>query len=79
MERVVENPARRTIHQRHNTSETPETQSPLNQTGTPGTFRSKTLLTRAERRPDNGSLKWLWPVSFPWHIFKHDLMKPNIQ
>ena len=42
--------------------------------------RSETTRTsREERRPNRSSLMWSRPIPSPWHIYKDDLMKPNLQ
>ena len=42
--------------------------------------RSETTSTsRAERRPNRSSLMWSRPIPFPWHTYKDDLMKLNLQ
>ena len=42
--------------------------------------RSDTTRTsREERRPNRSSLMWSRPIPSPWHIYKDDLMKLNIQ
>ena len=42
--------------------------------------RSETTRTsREERRPNRSSLIWSRPILSPWHIYKEDLMKLNLQ
>ena len=42
--------------------------------------RSETTSTsREERRPNRSSLMWSRPIPSPWHIYKDDLMKLNLQ
>ena len=42
--------------------------------------RSETMSTsRVERRPNRSSLMWSRPISSPWHMYKDDLMKLNLQ
>ena len=42
--------------------------------------RSETTRTsREERRPNRSSLMWSRPIPSPWHIYKDDLMKLNLQ
>ena len=42
--------------------------------------RSETTSTsREERRPDRSSLMWSRRIPSPWHIYKQDLMKLNLQ
>ena len=38
-----------------------------------------TSTSRAERRPDRGSLMWSRPIPSPWHVYKDDLMKLDLQ
>ena len=43
-------------------------------------MRSETTSTsREERRPNRSSLMWSTPIPSPWHIYKDDLMKLNLQ
>ena len=35
--------------------------------------------SREERRPNRSSLMWSRPIPSPWHIYKDDLMKLNLQ
>ena len=35
--------------------------------------------SREERRPDRGSLMWSRPIPSPWHVYKDDLMKLDLQ
>ena len=74
LDRLGETPARRTIHLRRRLG-------PVNQTDTTsGTSRSETTtVSREERRPDRSFLMWSRPIPSPWHIYKHDLMKLNLQ
>ena len=71
-------PARRTIHPRRRLG-------PVNQTtdttsGTRSeTTKSTTSTSREEQPPDSSSLMWSRPISSPWHIYKQDLMKMNLQ
>ena len=42
--------------------------------------RSETTRTsREERRPNRSSLMWSRPIPSPWHIYKDDLIKLNLQ
>ena len=42
--------------------------------------RSETTSTsREERRPDRGSLMWSRPIPSPWHVYKDELMKLDLQ
>ena len=77
-DRLGEAPLRRTINPRrrlgpvNSTAET--TSTPRSDT------RSETTSTsREERRPNRSSLMWSRPIPSPWHIYKDDLMKLNLQ
>ena len=74
LDRLGEAPVGRTIHPRRRLG-------PVNSTtDTSGTSRSETTSTiREERRPDRSSLMWSRPITSPWHVYKQDLMKLNIQ
>ena len=73
-----EMPIRRTIHPRRRLG-------PVNPTAeTTSTSRSvtrseTTSTSREERRPDRSSLMWPRPIPSPWHIYKQDLTKLNLQ
>ena len=42
--------------------------------------RSETTRTsREKRRPNRSSLMWSRPIPSPWHIYKDELMKLNLQ
>ena len=75
MDRLGEAPVRRTIHPRRRLG-------PVNSRTdtTSGTSRSETTSTsRAEKRPDRSSLMCSRPIPSPWHVYKQDLMKLNLQ
>ena len=81
-DRLGEAPVRRTIHPRRSlgpvnpTTETTSTSRPETRSET----RSETTITsREERRPDRSSLMWSRPIPSPWHVYKQDLMKLNLQ
>ena len=38
-----------------------------------------TSISREERRPDRGSLMWSRLIPSPWHVYKDDLMKLDLQ
>ena len=69
---------RRTIHPRRRIG-------PVNPIeGTAGTSRSDTRsettnTSREERRPSRGSLMWSRPIPSPWHIYKDELMKLDLE
>ena len=77
-DRLVEAPMRRTIRPRRRIG-------PVNpREETASTSRSDTRLettrtSREERRPNRSSLMWSRPIPSPWHIYKDDLMKLNLQ
>ena len=77
-DRLGEASMRRTINPRRRLG-------PVNPTEeTTSTSRSDTRLettstSREERHPDRGSLMWSRPIPSPWHIYKYDLMKLNLQ
>ena len=73
-DRLGEAPMRRTVHPRRRLG-------PVNPTAeTTSTHRSETTSTsREERRPDRSSLMWSRPIPSPWHTYKQDLMKLNLQ
>ena len=75
-DRLGEAPMRRTINPRRRLG-------PLNPraASTSGSVtRSETTRTsQEERRPKRRSLMWSRPVPSPWHIYKDDLMKLNLQ
>ena len=77
-DRLGEAPMRRTVHPRRRLG-------PVNPTAeTTSTSRSETRsetmsASREERRPDRSSLMWSRPIPSPWHSYKQDLMKLNLQ
>ena len=65
---------RRTIHPRRRIGPV----NPIEETA--GTSRSETKSTsREERRPSRGSLMWSRPIPSPWHVYKDELMKLDLQ
>ena len=77
-----EAPMRRTIHPRRRIGPV----NPIEETA--GTSRSDTRsdtrsettsTSREERRPSRGSLMWSRPIPSPWHIYKDELMKLDLQ
>ena len=69
---------RRTIHPRRRIGPV----NPIEETA--GTSRSDTRSettsnSREERRPSRGSLMWSRPIPSPWHIYKDELMKLDLQ
>ena len=77
-DRLGEAPMRRTINPRRRlgpVNSTAETTS----TSRLDTRSETTSTSRAERRPNRSSLMWSRPIPFPWHTYKVDLMKLNLQ
>ena len=81
-DRLGEAPMRRTIHPRRRIGPV----NPIEETA--GTSRSDTRSdTRSEttsnsregRRPSRGSLMWSRPIPSPWHVYKDELMKLDLQ
>ena len=77
-DRLGEAPMRRTISPRrrlgpvNSTAETTSASSSDTRSETTSTSREK-------RRPNRSSLMWSRPILSPWHIYKDDLMKLNLQ
>ena len=77
-DRLGEAPMRRTIHPRRRLGPV----NPMEETTSTSISdtRSETTSTsREERRPDRGSLMWSRPIPSPWHVYKDDLMKLDLQ
>ena len=77
-DRLGEAPVRRTIHPRRRIGPV----NPMEEaTGTSRSdARSETTSTnREERRPDRDSLMWSRPIPSPWHVYKDELMKLDLQ
>ena len=77
-DRLGEAPMRRTIHPRRRRGPV----KPIEETA--GTSRSDTRsettsTSREERRPGRGSLMWSRPIPSPWHVYKDELMKLDLQ
>ena len=77
-DRLEEAPMRRTIHPRRRIGPV----NPIEETV--GTSRSDTRsettsTSREERRPGRGSLMWSRPIPSPWHVYKDELMKLDLQ
>ena len=76
--RLGEAPTRRTINPRRRlgpVNPTAETTS----TSRSDTRSETTSTSREERRPDRSSLMWSRLITSPWHMYKEDLMKLNLQ
>ena len=77
-DRLGEAPVRRTIHPRRRLGPV----NPMEDaTGTSRSdTRSETTSTsREERRPDRGSLMCSRPIPSPWHVYKDELVKLDLQ
>ena len=77
-DRLGKTPARRTIHPRRRI----EPVNPVEETTSTSRSdtRSETTSTsREERRPGRGSLMWSRPIPSPWHVYKDELMKLDLQ
>ena len=77
-DRLGEASMRRTIHPRRRIGPV----NPIEETA--GTSRSDTRsettsTSREERRPGRGSLMWSRPIPSPWHVYKDELMKLDLQ
>ena len=77
-DRLGEAPTRRTIHPRRRIG--PVNQPNEGVAGTPRSdTRSETTSSSREERPNRGSLLWSRPMPSPWHIYKEELMKLDLQ
>ena len=77
-DRLGEAPMRRTIHPRRRIGPV----NPIEETTSTSRSdtRSETTSTsREERRPGRGSLMWSRPIPSPWHVYKDELMKLDLQ
>ena len=77
-DRLGEAPMRRTIHPRRRIGPV----NPIEETASTSRSdtRSETTSTsREERRPGRGSLMWSRPIPSPWHVYKDELMKLDLQ
>ena len=77
-DRLEEAPMRRTIHPRRRIGPV----NPIEEAA--GTSRSDTRsettsTSREERRPGRGSLMWSRPIPSPWHVYKDEPMKLDLQ
>ena len=77
-DRLGEAPMRRTINPRRRLGPVNPTVE-MTSTSRSDTRSETTSNSREERRPDRGSLMWSRPIPSPWHRYKDDLMKPNVQ
>ena len=77
-DRLGEAPMRRTIHPRRRIGPV----NPIEETASTSRSdtRSETTSTnREESRPGRGSLMWSRPIPSPWHVYKDELMKLDLQ
>ena len=77
-DRLGEAPMRRTIHPRRRIGPV----NPIEETASTSRSdtRSETTSTsREERPPGRGSLMWSRPIPSPWHVYKDELMKLDLQ
>ena len=77
-DRLGEAPMRRTINPRRRLGPVNPTEETTS-TSRSDTRSETTRTSREERRPNRSSLKWSRPIPSPWHIYKDDLMKLNLQ
>ena len=76
--RLGEAPVRRTIHPRRRLGPV----NPIEETtsASKSDTRSETTSTsREDRRPIRGSLMWSRPIKSPWHVYKDELTKLDLQ
>ena len=77
-DRLGEAPMRRTIHPRRRIGPV----NPIEETASTSrsdTRPETTSTSREERRPGRGSLMWSRPIPSPWHVYKDELMKLDLQ
>ena len=77
-DRLGEAPMRSTIHPRRRIGPV----NPIEETAVTSrsdTRSETTSASREERRPSRGSLMWSRPIPSPWHIYKDELMKLDLQ
>ena len=77
-DRLREAPMRRTIHPRRRIGPV----KPIEETASTSRLDTKsetTSTSREERRPGRGSLIWSRPIPSPWHVYKDELMKLDLQ
>ena len=77
-DRLGEAPIRRTIHPIRKLGPVKSTVE-MTSTSTSETRSETTSTSREERRPERNSLMWSRPILSPWHMYKQDLMKLNLQ
>ena len=77
-DRLGEAPLRRTIHPRRRLGPV----NPIEETTSTSrsdTRSETTSNSREERRPGRSSLMWSRPIPSPWHVYKDELMKLDLQ
>ena len=77
-DRLGEAPLRRTIHPRRRLGPV----NPIEETASTSrsdTRSETTSNSREERRPGRSSLMWSRPIRSPWHVYKDELMKLDLQ
>ena len=77
-DRLGEAPMRRTINPRRRLGPVNSTAETIS-TSRSDTTSETTSTSREERRPNRSSLMWSRPIPSPWHIYKDELMKLNLQ
>ena len=77
-DRLGEAPMRRTIHPKRRIGPVNQPIEEVAGTSRSDT-RSETTSTSREERPNRGSLLWSRPIPYPWHIYKDELMKLDLQ
>ena len=77
-DRLGEAPVRRTIHPRKRLGPVNPIEEATS-TSRSDTRSETTSTSREERRPGRGSLMWSRPIPSPWHVFKDELMKLDLQ
>ena len=77
-DRLGEAPVRRTIHPRRRLGPVNPIEEATS-TSRSDTRSETTSTSREERRPSRGSLMWSRPIPSPWHVYKDELMKLDLQ
>ena len=77
-DRLGEAPKRRTIHPRRRIGSVNPIEE-ITSTSRSDTRSETTSTSREERRPGRGSLMWSRHIPSPWHVYKDELMKLDLQ
>ena len=77
-DRLGEAPARRTIHPQRRLGPVNPIEE-VTSTSRSDTRLETTSTSRQKRRPSRGSLMWSRPIPSPWHVYKEELMKLDLQ